>query len=66
MKVQVDCLAFRIHVNQEETKAMLDACREKMEPNSGELQSVAKHEELLKEEAAVKPVGALNNRGIGI
>jgi hypothetical protein len=59
IKAKVSSLAFRIDVNQEEMKTILDACLEKMEANAGELQFVA---ELPKEEAAVKPVGALKKR----
>jgi hypothetical protein len=50
MKVQVSSLASWIDVNQEEMKAMLDACLEKMEANPGELQSVTVHQEVPKEE----------------
>jgi hypothetical protein len=35
-------------------KTMLDACVEKMEANPGELQSVAVHQEIPKEEAQWK------------
>jgi uncharacterized protein (DUF3084 family) len=43
---------------QEETEACLDG----REPTSMEMESVAVHEEVPKEEAAVKPVRALKKR----
>jgi hypothetical protein len=46
MITQVGFLASRINANQEETKAMLDACLENTEENSGEQKSVAGHEEI--------------------
>jgi hypothetical protein len=46
-------------------KAMLDACIENMEANPGEMLSKVEHEKVPKEEAAVKPVGALRKRHRG-
>jgi hypothetical protein len=61
IKAQVCPLAFRIDVNQEEMKAMLDACLEKMEANPGKLQSLAVHQ-VSKEVAAVATFRALRKR----
>jgi hypothetical protein len=45
--------------NLEATEACLERAKE---PTSMELKSIAKHEEVVKEEAAVKSVGALKKR----
>jgi hypothetical protein len=55
-------VASRLDANQEEMKAMLDACLEKMEANPEEQKSVAVHEEIPKEEAAGETFGALKKR----
>jgi hypothetical protein len=55
----VASLASWIDDNQE-MKAMLDACLEK-EANPGELQSVAVHQKVLNEEAEVQIIGALED-----
>jgi hypothetical protein len=62
MKAQVGSLTCWIDVNQEEMKAMLDACLEKMEANPGELQYVVVHQEVPKEEAVVEMIRALKDR----
>jgi hypothetical protein len=46
MKAQVDSLASRIDVNQEDIRTILDASEEKMEENPGELQSVVVRQEV--------------------
>jgi hypothetical protein len=43
-------------------KVILDACLEKMEANPGEQKSVAVHEEVPQEEAAVETFGAPKKR----
>jgi hypothetical protein len=62
MKAQLGSLASRIDSNQEEMKAMLDACLENMEENPGERKSVAVRGEVPKEEAAAKSSRALKKR----
>jgi hypothetical protein len=62
IKAQVGSLASRIAVNQQEMKTVSDTCLDKMEAKAGELQSVAVHQEVPKEEAAVKPIRALKKR----
>jgi hypothetical protein len=62
MKAQLGSLASRIDSNQEEMKAMLDACLENMEENPGEQKSVAVRGEVPKEEAAAKSSRALKKR----
>jgi oligoribonuclease (3'-5' exoribonuclease) len=61
-KAQVGSLASRIDANQEEMKAMLDACLELVKAYPGELQSVAVHQEVPKDEAALEIIGALKDR----
>jgi hypothetical protein len=46
MRTQVDSLASRIDVNQEDMKAIFNASQEQMEANPGELQSVVVHQEV--------------------
>jgi hypothetical protein len=53
MKAQVDSPTSWISVNQEEMKALLDACLEKMEVNPGELQSIVLHQEVPKDKVVV-------------
>jgi hypothetical protein len=65
MKAQVCSLAFQIIVIQEEMMAMLDACLEKMEANPGELQPVAVHQEVPKEEV-VEMIGALKDQYLAV
>jgi hypothetical protein len=60
MEAQVVSLASRIDANQKEMKAMLDPCLEIMEENP-ELQSVAVHQKVPTEEAAVEMIAALKN-----
>jgi hypothetical protein len=62
MKVHVGFLASRIDDNQEEMKAMLYACLEKMEANLRKLQLVAVHQEVPKEEGTVVIIVALKDR----
>jgi hypothetical protein len=64
MKGQVGSLASPIDVNQEEMKVTSDACLENMEANPRELQSVAVHQEVPKEGAAVEMIVALRT-GLG-
>jgi N-acetylglutamate synthase-like GNAT family acetyltransferase len=62
MKAQAASFASQISANQEELKAMLNACLEKMEANPGELHSIAVHQKLCKEEAAVETIEAMEDR----
>jgi hypothetical protein len=61
MKGQVGSLVSWISVSQEEMKALLDACLEKLEENPGELQCIVVHQVGPKEEAAVEIIVALND-----
>jgi hypothetical protein len=62
MKAQAGSFASRIYINQEEMKVMWDACLDKMEANPGELQTVAVHQEVPKQEAAVEMIVDLKDR----
>jgi N-acetylglutamate synthase-like GNAT family acetyltransferase len=66
MKAQVSSLASQIVVNQDEMKAMLNACLEKMEANPGELQSVAVHQDVPREDVIVEMIGALKDRYLAV
>jgi hypothetical protein len=66
------CLASQMNVNgnkldkfngsQEEIKAMLEACLEKMETNPGEMKPIAENEEVHDEKAVVEVIGASEDR----
>jgi hypothetical protein len=49
-------------INQAEMKAMLEACLEKMEANPEEMRSVAEHQKVPDEEAAVEMIEATEDR----
>jgi hypothetical protein len=51
-----------MEINQEEMKAMLDTCLEKMKTNPGELQSVAVHQKVPNEEVTVETIRALEEQ----
>jgi hypothetical protein len=66
LKAQLGPLASRICVNQERMTAMLDACLEKMEATAGELQFVAVHQKVHKEDAAVETIGGLKDQYLAV
>jgi hypothetical protein len=68
----IGSLASQMNVNQnkldkmdaseEDMKAMMEACLEKMEANPGEMKSVAENQEVCNEEAAVEIIGVTEDR----
>jgi hypothetical protein len=48
--------------NQDDMKAMMEACLEEMETNPGEMKSIAENQEVCNEEAAVEIIGATEDR----
>jgi hypothetical protein len=59
IREEMDTNQEKIETNQEQMKAMLDTCLEKMKANPGELQSVAVHQKVPNEEGMMETIGAL-------
>jgi hypothetical protein len=65
MKANMDACMADIKDNREETMTCHGATEadiEKIEPDSGMMQSIAEHQEISREDAAVMPVGGLRKQ----